>query len=71
VFSATLQAGITILDVGCGTGAITADIARIVGRGGMTAGLDRDDANPSIARQRHRDVDNLTFENGDILTRDF
>jgi SAM-dependent methyltransferase len=61
----------TVLDVGCGTGAITAGIARIVGRDGMAVGLDRDDANLAIARQEHRDADNLRFENGDILTIDF
>jgi SAM-dependent methyltransferase len=65
-----LRAGMTVLDVGCGTGAITADIARIVGRGGMVVGLDRDDANLAIARQEHRGTDNLRFENGDILTLD-
>jgi SAM-dependent methyltransferase len=61
----------TVLDVGCGTGAITADIAKVVGRGGMVVGLDRDDANLAIARQEHGDTDNLRFENGDILTIDF
>ena len=66
-----LSAGMTVLDVGCGSGAITADIARIVGRGGMVVGLDRDDANLAIARQEHRDADNLRFEKGDILALDF
>src|ERR1035441_1848618 len=66
-----LRAGMTVLDVGCGTGAITADIARIVGRGGMVVGLDRDDANLAIARQEHHGIDNLRFQNGDILTLDF
>jgi ubiquinone/menaquinone biosynthesis C-methylase UbiE len=66
-----LRAGTTVLDVGCGTGAITADIAKTVGRGGMVVGLDRDDANLAIARQEHRETDNLRFENGDILTIDF
>ena len=66
-----LRAGMTVLDVGCGSGAITADIAKIVGLGGMVVGLDRDDANLAIARQEHRDADNLRFENGDILILDF
>jgi len=61
----------TVLDVGCGTGAITADIARAVGRGGMVVGLDRDEANLAIARQEHDNIDNLRFERGDILTLDF
>ena len=66
-----LSAGMTVLDVGCGAGAITADIAGIVGRGGMVVGLDRDDAILAIARQEHRGTGNMRFENGDILTLDF
>ena len=66
-----LRAGMTVLDVGCGTGAITADIAKIVGPGGMVAGLDRDDTILAIARQEHRATGNLRFESGDILTIDF
>jgi SAM-dependent methyltransferase len=61
----------TVLDVGCGSGAITADIARFVGRDGMVVGLDRDDKNLAIARDERRDIDNLRFEHGDILTLDF
>src|ERR1022692_484456 len=66
-----LRAGMTVLDVGCGAGAITADIAGIVGRGGMAVGLDRDDGILAIARQEHRGTDNLRFDSGDILTLDF
>ena len=66
-----LRAGMTVLDVGCGTGTITADIAKVVGRDGMAVGLDRDDANLAIARQEHREACNLRFENGDVLTLDF
>jgi ubiquinone/menaquinone biosynthesis C-methylase UbiE len=70
-FSGLLQAGTAVLDVGCCTGAISADIAKIVVRGGPTLGLARDDSNLAIARQRDRYIDNPTFENGDILTFDF
>lgn len=66
-----LAPGMTVLDVGCGTGAISADVARAVGASGNVVGMDRDDANLGIARQEHRDVGNLRFENGDILTFDF
>jgi SAM-dependent methyltransferase len=31
-----------VLDIGCGTGAITAGIARVVGQGGLVVGMDRD-----------------------------
>src|SRR5262245_39437160 len=37
-----LQAGKSVLDIGCGTGAITADIARAVGPNGRVVGLERD-----------------------------
>src|SRR6516164_7343274 len=65
-----LRTGMTILDVGCGTGAITADIAKAVGPGGMVLGIDRDDANLAIAIQQHSRIGNLRFESADILTLD-
>ena len=37
----------------------------------MTVALERDDSNLAIARQRQRDVDNLTFDKADILMFDF
>ncbi len=57
-----------ILDVGCGTGAITADIARAVGPDGMAFGVDRDDANLAVAVQQYGGMGNLRFEGADILT---
>lgn len=65
-----LRTGMTVLDVGCGTGAITADIAKAVGPGGMVVGIDRDDANLAIAAQEHRGIANLRFASADILTLD-
>ena len=65
-----LRAGMTILDVGCGTGAITADIAKVVGPGGNVLGIDRDDANLAIAIQEYRRIGNLRFESADILSPD-
>jgi ubiquinone/menaquinone biosynthesis C-methylase UbiE len=65
-----LRTGMAVLDVGCGTGAITADIAKAVGPGGMALGIDRDDANLAIAIQEYRGIGNLRFESADILTLD-
>jgi len=63
-----LRTGMDILDVGCGTGAITADIAKAVGPDGMAFGIDRDDANLAIAVQDYGRIRNLRFEAADILT---
>jgi ubiquinone/menaquinone biosynthesis C-methylase UbiE len=65
-----LRKGMAVLDVGCGTGSITADIAKAIGPGGMVLGIDRDDANLAVAVQEHRGIGNLRFENADILTFD-
>jgi SAM-dependent methyltransferase len=65
-----LRAGMTVLDVGCGTGAITAGIAKAVSPGGLALGIDRDGENLAIARQEYGEIENLHFENADILTLD-
>ena len=63
-----LRPGMDILDVGCGTGAITADIAKAVGPDGTALGIDRDDANLAGAVQQYGGMENLRFEGADILT---
>ncbi len=66
VLAAMLRAGMSVLDVGCGTGAITAGIARAVGPNGFVAGVDRDEGLLEIARREHGAVANLRFENADV-----
>jgi SAM-dependent methyltransferase len=66
--AAMLRPGMSVLDVGCGTGSITADIARAVGPHGRVLGLDRDDSLLAIARQEHAAIPNLRFVTSDILT---
>lgn len=56
-----------VLDVGAGTGAITADIARAVGPSGSALGIDRDESMIRLARERHGAVANLAFEQRDVL----
>src|SRR5215475_1731737 len=63
-----LRTGMNILDVGCGTGAITADIARAVGPDGTALGIDRDGDNIAGAVEQYGGMENLRFEAGDILT---
>ena len=57
----------SVLDVGCGTGAITVGIARAVGSGGLVVGLDRDAGMIDLAREQHGGEANLRFEVGDVL----
>jgi SAM-dependent methyltransferase len=63
-----LRTGMDVLDVGCGTGAITADIAEAVGPDGTALGIDRDDAILAGAVQQYGGAGNLRFESADILT---
>ncbi len=61
-----LRPAMSVLDVGCGTGAITADIARVVGPDGRVVGLDRHESLLVVARGAHA-LPNLRFAHGDIL----
>ena len=65
--AAALQPGMTVLDVGCGTGAITAGIARAVAPRGRVVGIDRDPALLQLARERFDNVPGLSFEECDVL----
>lgn len=63
--AAILRPGMAVLDIGCGTGAITAGIARAVGPEGSVVGIDRDGSLLKIAREEHHALPNLRFEQGD------
>ncbi len=54
-----------MLDVGCGTGAITAGVAKAVGPQGYAVGIDRDEVLLELARKEHGAIPNLQFEHGD------
>ena len=56
--AAVLRPGMSVLDAGCGTGAITADIARMVGPEGHVLGIDRDESLLVQARQEHHAIPN-------------
>jgi SAM-dependent methyltransferase len=66
-----LGPGLSVLDVGCGTGAITAGIARAVGASGRAVGIDRDASLLSIANEHYSGIANLTFEYADALAISF
>jgi len=61
-----LRPGLSVLDVGCGTGAITAGIANAVGPAGRVVGIDRDEALLRVARSEHAMLANLRFDYGDV-----
>jgi ubiquinone/menaquinone biosynthesis C-methylase UbiE len=61
-----LRTGMSVLDVGCGTGSITAGIALAVAPG-IVVGLDRDAGLLAQARSGFDGVANLEFEEADIL----
>lgn len=65
ILAELLRPGFAVLDVGCGTGAITAGIARAVGPAGCAVGVDRDAGLLELARQEHGGIGNLRFEEGD------
>jgi SAM-dependent methyltransferase len=60
-----LSPGLSVLDVGCGTGAITKGIAEAVGPGGTVVGVDRDPAHVERARAHCARLPNLRFDEGD------
>lgn len=66
--AALLAKGMTVLDVGCGTGAITRGIAEAVGPNGRVVGIDNNPRLIERARQAHRGIPGLSFEQGDIYT---
>ncbi len=66
-----LRSGVDLLDVGCGPGTITIDLARRVAPGrvvGMDAAVDAIDAARAAAEDAH--VDNLQLSVGDVYALD-
>jgi SAM-dependent methyltransferase len=70
ILSEVLRPGMSVLDVGCGIGAITAGIARAVVEG-QVVGLDRDPDNLAVAREHSGDLPNLSYKLGDALSLPF
>ncbi|WP_321476242.1 methyltransferase domain-containing protein [uncultured Paludibaculum sp.] len=66
-----LRPGLSVLDVGCGVGSITAGIAEAVGPTGHVVGIDRDAAHVESARARYGHVAHLRFELGDATSLEF
>ena len=52
----SLEKGMRVLDIGCGTGQLTAAIADLVGKEGNVVGVDPDQ---DLARQKYKDCHNI------------
>lgn len=62
-----LKPGMQVLDVGCGTGAISAGIARLVGPDGTVLGMDKNEDSILSGRNTYGSLSNLQLISGDIL----
>ena len=69
VAAARAQPGEHVLDVGCGTGGTTAELAKAVGERGHVLGVDISE--PLIGAARAQHLANATFEVGDAATYSF
>ncbi|XP_078371346.1 uncharacterized protein LOC144654994 [Oculina patagonica] len=58
------QPGATILDLGCGTGELSAYLAELVGPEGKVVGVDPDRERILLAQQSHGEIKNLSFVEG-------
>jgi SAM-dependent methyltransferase len=66
-----LLPGMRVLDVGCGTAAITADVADIVGRQGMAVGTDINQALLAQGKERQHSRPQLHVARADIFAMPF
>ena len=62
-----LGEGQRVLDVGCGSGAITVGICNYVGNRGLVIGIDRSEELIGLARKKYSGIPNLQFICGDVL----
>jgi len=63
-----VKPGNHVLDVGCGSGSITAGIALLVGSTGSVTGIDTSEHLIELAKENHQSVNNnIYFEIADIL----
>jgi len=67
VLAGLLAPGMAVLDVGCGTGAITSGVAEAVGPDGVVVGVDRDHGLIERARAHCAGRPNLSFEEADAI----
>ena len=63
-----LQPGLSVLDVGCGTGAISQGIAKYVGPTGRVVGIDHTEHFIQSGSETYADVPNLELQVADVFT---
>ena len=61
------KAGDVILDLGCGTGELSAHLAELVGPEGMVIGVDPDKERIQLAKEAHSQIENLSFVEGSAI----
>jgi len=66
-----LAGGMRVLDIGCGTGATTREIARRVGPSGDVLGADISGLLLGVARTRSAELTNVSFVEADVQTHPF
>lgn len=66
-----LKPGMSVLDIGCGTGAITCGIAEAVGPAGKVVGVDNNPDWIAKAREQYANIPGLSFEVGDVYNLPF
>jgi ubiquinone/menaquinone biosynthesis C-methylase UbiE len=62
-----LKPGMKVLDVGCGTGAISKDIAAIVGANGKVTGIDNTESFILSGKESYKDIKNLELIHVDLF----
>jgi ubiquinone/menaquinone biosynthesis C-methylase UbiE len=63
-----LKPGLRVLDVGCGTGAISKGIAKYVGQAGHVTGIDNTEKFIVSGKETYRDVANLELIHSDLFS---
>ena len=62
-----LKKRMVVLDVGCGTGAISKDIAKIVGEAGKVIGIDNKEKFINSGKQTYKGIKNLQLIHADLF----
>lgn len=62
-----LKKGMVVLDIGCGTGAISKDIAKIVGEKGKVTGIDNTKKFIESGKETYREITNLDLIHSDLF----